>query len=1041
MSKPAYIFLLVGKTGVGKSALGNSILGKYVFESKISPEAVTNKILKESTERDGIHITVVDTPGFMSPDLKREETMVQACKDMKDAMRVCPSNGKLAVIFVIKFGERFTNENKDTLYILENTFGKNNIWKSCMIVMTFGDLYDRAFGNKYFYEYLKEQTGEYGELFKKCNYKCALFSNETQKNEEKSKQLKTLLNCVSNLDQSYTHIKFQQAIKEQNRIELEAILPKLREDFQKNIQQLTCKINDIKFFPEPSDGLKEVEVVVRDKLNYANELDSPEAIYYADNETRLLEDIRLSFFNLEHLIETKKEDFRHMKIDHDFRIEIEEIKEFITTTDPTNKDIFECVKLIEEKIRDKTLIIKKYHLRTEFVDSLNKYITSARQELENLKLRAQQAEEEEITKKRDDIDTCLKNINSHDKEATGHLNKLKQETNTLIGRLEKKNLLIKKQTAKCIKSSLKRILHDIKNKEEIVRQCKITDSLKITITKIKQDIINNDPINDGTDSFISDVDQTLQSLEKSVKKADLSKEFKEPLKLSIIKAQSHLQTLKKQVQERKETEIKTLLKSITERVHNTDCQDKETLNILHQAREDSNSLMYKLNQDRNTINDDLFETATKQLNQIEKEMEIKKQTTTQTIHTDQMMIKVNDVIKAIDQINLGDQNMTETIFKLETEVLQLQKEANESNVGDTFLHRLKDAVRTCQEFMLNATALIEKIRKEKLEFEFEKIKEKLCQLDFGSGSCEQGMKKIKAHLKQLKYKIEQEELKEDVKEYLILAVKSMKLVINVKNEDATQRTTAINIMKEIQFITIRIDEISSNKENILATYTEFEVEVLESKKNIAEADLRDAIKNELFSALESAEKILNKRKQDTIKTIDLDIESILNSIIRANPDDVDITTAQYIIKEKLRLLKLRIGDDFTEKYEVCENCFRKLILRVETFNQIMADIDSLISNIKNLVIPCRPSDFNGLEGDVQNITKDIRKKIKFEIDFVKVSERMKRCVKAIENKSKHNKLKIADRAFRSVPIIGTIIGHYGFTAYLDAHERKQSTIL
>ncbi|CAL1529469.1 unnamed protein product, partial [Lymnaea stagnalis] len=118
--------------------LGNAILGNDEFESKDSPDSVTNMILVKCIQRNDFHVTVVDTPGFMGTQLKGDESKIQACEDMKKAMQVCPRNGKLAVIYVIKYGDRFTEENKSTLYILENIFGKENIWKSCIIVMTFG---------------------------------------------------------------------------------------------------------------------------------------------------------------------------------------------------------------------------------------------------------------------------------------------------------------------------------------------------------------------------------------------------------------------------------------------------------------------------------------------------------------------------------------------------------------------------------------------------------------------------------------------------------------------------------------------------------------------------------------------------------------------------------------------------------------------------------------------------------------------------------------------------------------------------------------
>ncbi|CAL1529470.1 unnamed protein product, partial [Lymnaea stagnalis] len=204
-----------------------------------------------------------------------------------------------------------------------------------------------------------------------------------------------------------------------------------------------------------------------------------------------------------------------MKLVHDFEIEIREIKKEIMKTDPTNKDIYSIINFINETIRLKISMIKEHNLRIEFTDSLDKSIESTRQELENLKLRTMKAGEADINEQKEEICQRLNNVSLDDEDAVGKLNKLHSDTKTLKASF-KEHIFIEKRFVKNIKSSLKKIQGDIKNKLDTVRQLKVSGDLNVQIKQVKQKIAQTDLKMEGIHLLIYDFEDQLKSLKTLV---------------------------------------------------------------------------------------------------------------------------------------------------------------------------------------------------------------------------------------------------------------------------------------------------------------------------------------------------------------------------------------------------------------------------------------------------------------------------------------------------------------------------------------------
>ena len=161
------LVVVAGKPGSGKSTALTNIFGVQL-KAGVASASVTKKITTRNGEKNGVRLTVVDTPGLGALNIDKELVVQEVAGII--------SGRSFMLLYCLSVAPscRFTELDETIVTDLQSMFTEK-VWDSCVVLLTFSDTarqdgFERQEAG--YKEYIKKVAAEFHSILVKCGSDC-----------------------------------------------------------------------------------------------------------------------------------------------------------------------------------------------------------------------------------------------------------------------------------------------------------------------------------------------------------------------------------------------------------------------------------------------------------------------------------------------------------------------------------------------------------------------------------------------------------------------------------------------------------------------------------------------------------------------------------------------------------------------------------------------------------------------------------------------------------------------------------------------------
>ena len=273
-------FFLIGTPASGKGAFGNFIVGNPVFSSDSHTQQTPPQGQICYGLRRDYRIAVAEGPDIATTQQRATNSwqFVQSVENFINAM-----TGRVYFfLLLLRFGERFTAEDKAMVIFMKAVLGEDLIRKHTFIVMTGGDIFERQYGTGRgpFLSWCNAlPEGDLRDLMTESSFRRVHLFGDTSRSEAGlEEQLQQLIRSVDDLRQEPGFVAYNSQNEYNSIIQsrIEAVVTSrktlIEEETVDSLEQLLPRLDRIRRQLTPADQLLQLASLKRETEQYINRI-------------------------------------------------------------------------------------------------------------------------------------------------------------------------------------------------------------------------------------------------------------------------------------------------------------------------------------------------------------------------------------------------------------------------------------------------------------------------------------------------------------------------------------------------------------------------------------------------------------------------------------------------------------------------------------------------------------------------------------------------------------------------------------------------